>query len=95
MRDSRRISVVRYYRCLLPKDVDQLLVAGKTISMTYEAHTRCRSMTPCMAFGQAAGAAAAMAVQQKIVPRQVGVKALRDLLAKQGVTLKKTDILSK
>ena len=77
------------YRCLVPKDIEQLIVAGKTVSMTYEAHSRCRQMPDCMAFGQAAGAAAAIAVREKIAPRQVDTKTLRTLLTKQGVNLQK------
>ena len=49
------------YRCLIPRNIDRLLVAGQTISMTYMAHEPgpCRGMVPCMHWGQAAGTAAA------------------------------------
>ena len=75
------------YRCLIPKNVDGLLVAGKTISMTYAAHARCRSQPECMMFGQAAGAAAAMSAKQGVPPREVDVQALRKKLESQGVNL--------
>jgi hypothetical protein len=80
------------YRCLLPKGFDRLLVAGQTISMTYMAHEPgpCRGMVACMAWGQAAGTAAAMAVKEGITPRQVDTKKLTQTLERQGVILDKS-----
>ena len=75
------------YRCLIPKNINGLLVAGKTISMTYAAHARCRDQPECMMFGQAAGTAAAMSVKQGISPREVDVPTLRKRLESQGVNL--------
>ena len=49
------------YRSLLPRDVDQLLVAGRHYSATPEAQRISREIPPCMAQGQAAGIAAALA----------------------------------
>ena len=82
------------YRCLIPKNIEGLLVAGQTISMTYMAHEPgpCRGMVPCMHWGQAAGTAAALAVKQGITPRQVDTTALRKTLEKQGVNLRKDAI---
>jgi len=51
------------YRALLPKEVDQLLVAGRHYSATPQAQKMSREIPPCMAMGQAAGIAAALAVQ--------------------------------
>jgi hypothetical protein len=53
------------YRCLLPQGVEQLLVAGRCISADHEAHARSRNMPACMATGQAAGVAAAIAVEKE------------------------------
>jgi hypothetical protein len=72
------------YRCLVPKAVDNLLVAGRCISVTHEALAAVRVMIPCMAMGEAAGAAAAMAVDAGAPPRSIDVGALRDRLKEQG-----------
>lgn len=82
------------YRCLIPRGIDGLLVAGQTISMTYMAHEPgpCRGMVPCMHWGQAAGTAAALAVKQGVSPRNVNIIALREALEKQGVNLNKDAI---
>jgi len=63
------------YRCLVPKSIDGLLVAGRPISVDHVAHGSTRVMGTTMAVGQAAGTAAAVAVKSGIPPRQVdGVK---------------------
>jgi len=82
------------YRCLIPQNIDRLLVAGQTISMTYMAHEPgpCRGMVPCMHWGQAAGTAAALAVKQGVFPRNVDIAALRKTLESQGVNLSKDAI---
>lgn len=54
------------YRCLLPKDIDNLLVPGRALSATHEAASSARVMPICMTTGQAAGTAAALAVNQGI-----------------------------
>ena len=72
------------YRCLVPGKIDNLLVAGRPISATHEAHGSLRVMPPCFATGQAAGTAAALALETKSSPRNVNVRLLRDSLAEQG-----------
>jgi hypothetical protein len=59
------------YRALLPKGVDQLLVAGRHYSATPEAQRMSREIPPCMAQGQAAGIAAALAVETAALVRDV------------------------
>lgn len=49
------------YRCLIPKGMANLLVAGRNISTTHEGHSSTRIMPVCYAVGEAAGVAAAMA----------------------------------
>jgi hypothetical protein len=73
------------YRCLIPGKIDNLLVAGRCFSASHEALASARMMPSCMAMGQAAGTAAAMAVSQSILPRQVDSAQLRASLADQGV----------
>ena len=53
------------YRCLIPAGIDGLLVAGRCFSSSHDAHASARSMATCMAMGQAAGTAAAMAVRPR------------------------------
>jgi hypothetical protein len=72
------------YRCLVPLQVENLLVAGRPISATHEAHGSLRVMPPCFATGQAAGTAAALALETRVSPRQVNVKLLRESLTQQG-----------
>ena len=80
------------YRCLLPRGIEGLLVAGKTVSFDNEAHQRCRLMPECMAMGEAAGVAAALSAKRNITPRQVDAVELRRLLANQGLNLTRAAI---
>jgi len=75
------------YRCLVPREVENLLVPGRCFSATHEALASARMMPCCMAMGQAAGTAAALAADQGIAPRIVEVAVLRQSLLAQGVSL--------
>lgn len=72
------------YLCLVPKGISNLLVAGRAISADAIAGSAIRMMPSCMAFGQAAGTAAAMCAAQNIAPKDVDVQALRQTLVAQG-----------
>ena len=72
------------YRCLVPKEIENLLVAGRCISVTHEALGAIRVMGTCMAIGQAAGTAAALSVKGKTPVRDLGVSKLRRVLAEQN-----------
>lgn len=72
------------YRALIPQEVDGLLVAGRCFSATHDAHASCRSMAQMMALGQAAGAAAALAVQRDTLPHLLDVPVLQDRLQEMG-----------
>ncbi|MGE5618353.1 MAG: FAD-dependent oxidoreductase [Sphingomonadaceae bacterium] len=74
-------------RCLLPVGVEQLLVAGRCISGTHEAHSSYRVMPICMATGQAAGVCAALGVRAGRPPRQVPAEEVRRELLRQGAIL--------
>jgi glycine/D-amino acid oxidase-like deaminating enzyme len=74
-------------RCLLPREVDGVIVAGRCISGTHEAHSSYRVMPVSMATGQAAGVCAALAVRQKRPPRAVPVLDVQDELIRQGANL--------
>ncbi len=75
------------YRCLVPRQVEQLLVAGRCISSTHEANGAVRVMPPCFATGQAAGTAAALAARAGRPPREVPADELRRTLAARGQVL--------
>jgi hypothetical protein len=75
------------YRCLVPKRADNLLVAGRCISVTTQVQECTRVIPPCLATGQAAGAAAALALKKGVVPRRVPMKELQDGLRADGVIL--------
>ncbi len=72
------------YRSLLPKGVDNLLVAGRHYSATSTAQKMSREIPPCMAMGEAAGVAAALALQAGVTVRQVDVGHLQRTLRAQG-----------
>ncbi len=75
------------YRCLVPKKIDGLLVAGRCISGTREAVGSARNGAHCMAEGHAAGVAAALCAQDRVMPRELSVEKLRATLADQGAIL--------
>lgn len=68
------------YRCLLPKDTINVLLAGRCISGTHLAHSSYRAMPICMAMGEGAGYAAAIAVKRQIPLRAVDIKEVQSLL---------------
>ncbi|MGW2899424.1 FAD-dependent oxidoreductase [Streptomyces sp. NPDC001212] len=72
------------YRALLPRGVDQLLVAGRHYSATPEAQRMSREIPPCMAMGQAAGIAAATAVEQSVLVRDVDPAVIQRRMREQG-----------
>lgn len=75
------------YRSLIPIKVEQLLVAGRCISATHEALGAIRVMPPAFAMGQAAGTAAALALEYGVSPRRVPVPKLQRVLINQGAYL--------
>ncbi|RZL61300.1 MAG: FAD-dependent oxidoreductase [Variovorax sp.] len=75
------------YRTLLPMGVEQLLVAGRCISADHAAHARSRNMPACMATGQAAGIAAAVAIDRGVNVRQVPVDVVQQKLRELGMPL--------
>jgi hypothetical protein len=73
------------YRCLLPQGVENLLVAGRCISGSHEAHASYRVTGVCMALGQAAGLAAAWAAREPSPPAALLGPQIRQMLVHQGV----------
>ena len=68
------------YGCLLPKEVEGLLLSGRNISGSHLAHSNYRIMSVCIALGEAAGAAAALAVKQQRPLRDVDVRAIQQIV---------------
>jgi hypothetical protein len=75
------------YRCLVPAQVDRLLVAGRCISTTHEALASTRLTPTVMTLGQAAGTAAALSKQSGSSLRAIDVHRLRKTLVDDGVIL--------
>lgn len=72
------------YRALLPRGVDQLLVAGRHYSATPDAQKISREIPPCMAMGQAAGIAAGLAVDAGVTVRELDAAAIQRTMRVQG-----------
>ena len=72
------------YRALLPQGVKQLLVAGRHYSATPAAQRISREIPPCMAMGEAAGIAAALARGAGVTVDAVDVRQLQRTLRAQG-----------
>ncbi len=75
------------YRCLLPKEYDNMLVAGRCLSATHEAHSSVRIMPICACLGEAAGTAAALANQTTGNVQTVDVHRLRARLQENGAAV--------
>lgn len=72
------------YRSLLPRELDNLLVAGRCISVDHRVHHATKEIPPCMATGEAAGVAAAMATSAGAPARAIDVGELRRRLRARG-----------
>lgn len=72
------------YRCLVPREADGLLVAGRCLSATREAIGSARMGAQCMAYGEAAGTAAALAAASNVPPRSLEPAVLRSTLQARG-----------
>ena len=75
------------YRCLTPKGLDNVLVAGRCISTDRPVNGSVRIMACCLTTGEAAGIAAAMAAARDADVHRVNTQALRQVLRKNGAYL--------
>jgi hypothetical protein len=82
------------YRSLIPRKVDNLLVAGRCYSSDLVANDLLAPIQFCIAMGQAAGTAAALAIKHGDLLRNLDYKLLRDSLVSQGVPLPGTSVKS-
>lgn len=75
------------FRSLLPVGCDNLLLSGRNISGTYEAHASYRVKGVVMGLGQAAGTAAGLAARNGSTLRALDISALQARLQDEGVNL--------
>ena len=80
------------YRILVPRGVEDLLVAGRCASTDHEALGSLRVMPQCGVMGQAAGAAAVLSLRADVSPRQVDVRALQGTLREQRCIVDAADV---
>ncbi len=88
-RPYRRQKLAVPYRSLVPKKVENLVVAGRCISADDAIMGRLRLIPVCSATGEAAGVAAALAVAQKTTIPDVDVDQLREKVgrARYGIMM--------
>lgn len=75
------------YGCLYPREVSNLLVAGRCISVDHRVHHATKEIPACFATGEAAGTAAAMAAKGDQGPADLDVHSLQIQLISQGASL--------
>ena len=75
------------YRNLLPKGVDNLLVAGRSSGGDRVSHAATRNMSCCAVLGQGAGVAAAQSIHDATTLADVDVTRVQKVLDHQGVRL--------
>lgn len=75
------------YRSLVPKNIDNLLVAGRCISAQQDAMVQLRLIPPCVVTGQAVGTAAALALKEHVTPRKLDVSLIQKTVTGQGMDL--------
>ena len=89
--DLRHLSEDEYYEipygCIVPPGVSNLLIAGRGISVDHALHSSMRVMPPVCSIGQAAGMAAAMAVEKQCRPEELNGAELRAELKEFGANL--------
>jgi hypothetical protein len=76
-------------RCLMPRGAENLIVAGRCISGTHEAHSSYRVMPIVMATGHAAGICAAIAAREGTPPRGVSARTVQRELVRQKASLRR------
>ena len=75
------------YRAMVPKNVENLLVAGRAIGGDRVAHAATRNMACCAVAGQGAGVAATISVQTGVPLQEIEIGLVQKELRQQGVRL--------
>lgn len=74
-------------RALIPKDSEDIMVAGRSVSSDRLANSGLRVQASCMAMGQAAGVTAVLAAQKNTTPLDVPITEIRAMLKRHGAIL--------
>lgn len=75
------------YGTMIPRKIDNLLVSGRCISATHIAMASSRVIGTCFAIAEAAGTAAALALNANVIPRNLEIGKVQDALRADGVPL--------
>lgn len=75
------------FGCLYPREVSNLLVAGRCISVDHRVHHATKEIPACFATGEAAGTAAAMCASSGQSPASIDVRDLQRTLQSHGASL--------
>lgn len=70
--------------CLIVRDTENLLVAGRNLGSEFIAQSSARIIPTCRVMGEAAGLAAALAVREQKTVREIGGKRVRQEMARMG-----------
>ncbi len=76
------------YGIVLPKKVENLLVAGRCVAGDKMSHAATRQMVCCIATGQGAGVAAAVSIKENTICREVDISLVQTALENQGVRIR-------
>ncbi len=80
------------YRCLYARDVDNMFMAGRDISVTHVALGSVRVMRTCAMMGEVVGLAANVCVSKKLMPRDIYKTHFDDLVALMKKGAGRTDV---
>lgn len=75
------------YGCLVPLEIDNLLVAGRCVSGDKISHAAMRNMAACTVTGQGAGVAAAISLKHGVTTSKIDIQLIQDELMRQGVRI--------
>ncbi|MDO6854085.1 FAD-dependent oxidoreductase [Cellulophaga lytica] len=67
------------FRCLYSKNVSNLMMAGRNVSVSHMGLSSSRIIATCALMGQAVGTASALCIKHKVTPRQLGKKYINEL----------------
>ncbi|MBM3211671.1 FAD-dependent oxidoreductase, partial [Candidatus Poribacteria bacterium] len=82
---SKSIGCEVPYRCLIPKNVDGLILACRAVSLTFDAHAGLRMQKDIQRIGEVAGIAASITAKNNLMPREINIKELQDILKGTGI----------
>ncbi len=74
-------------RCLIPRGVENLLVAGRCLSASHAAHASARVIGPAFAMGEAAGILAAQSADSNTIPKEISPETVQKELKQHGAIL--------